>query len=209
MIFARVPERGLVKTRIAADLGDDKTLAIYRAMLEDVLGSIGESSQETEVEILWTGSESITGDDLRAAFGNRRLERQSGPTLGDRLTVAFSERIVFSRAEKLIAIGADDPMLTRHDVERAFLLLDSCDWVIGPATDGGYYLIGCRDASFHASVFRDISWSGEQVFRETLERIREREPSVAILPRRSDIDRVGDLRRRSFSGKLGAVLREL
>src|SRR5687767_7064914 len=115
LIFARVPEEGQVKTRLAGKLGDEKTLALYRAMLADLLRSVGPSDETTEVEVMWTGSDAVDGDLLRQSFGDRLLAMQCGETLGDRLTVAFSERILFHRAEKVVVIGADDPTLRSQD----------------------------------------------------------------------------------------------
>src|SRR5260370_1306996 len=144
LLFARVPELGRVKTRLAASIGDERALAVYEAMLRDALVSIGESSSETEVEVMWAPTPAADGELLQASFGNRPLAMQTGRTLGDRLAMAFSERLYFHRTQKVIAIGVDDPRLTRAAIDQAFSLLDSCEWVIGPAVDGGYYLIGSR-----------------------------------------------------------------
>lgn len=194
LIFARVPEQGRVKSRLARELGEARTLELYEAMVSDLLASIGSASFDLEIEVLWTGSEEVSGSLLERHFGDRPLARQAGETLGDRLAVSFGERIFFHRAEKVIAIGTDDPSLTREAVERAFLLLDSCDWVIGPAEDGGYYLIGCRAASYDSSIFRDIEWGTSEVLETTISRIRETGSSMALLPHRRDIDIVEDLR---------------
>ncbi len=194
LIFARYPELGRVKTRLAAELGAEKTLAAYRAMLADLLDAIGESDGESEVEIMWTASPEVTGDELRATFGTRPLAMQAGATLGDRLSIAFAERIFFHEATKVIAIGTDEPSLDRALVEHAFALLDSCEWTIGPATDGGYYLLGCRAASFFPDVFRQIDWGTSRVFAETSAKINAAQQSLATLPSRRDIDFVEDLR---------------
>lgn len=194
LVFARLPELGKVKTRLAATLGNERTLLVYETMLGELLRSIGESTAETEIEVLWAPTESANGRALRHAFGDRALAMQTGATLGDRLAMAFSERFFFHRTQKIVAIGVDDPHLPRAIIDHAFALLDSCEWVVGPATDGGYYLIGCRAAAFDASVFTDgIEWGSEKVLTETLEKIRESGSSVANLPERSDIDTAEDL----------------
>lgn len=211
LVFARVPELGKVKTRLAQSIGDAKALALYEAMLCDLLGSIGVRSPEMEIEVMWAPTEAADGDALERAFGNFPTAMQTGATLGDRLAMAMSERFIFHRTESIIAIGVDDPRLTRESIDHAFALLDSCEWVIGPAADGGYYLIGCRAGSFDVSLFRDIAWGTDSVLRTTLLRIRERKDSVAILPVRHDIDREEDLRRfasESREGALPALLRE-
>jgi hypothetical protein len=212
LIFARVPELGRVKTRLARDLGDEKTLAVYEAMLRDLLVSIGPSDDETEVEILWTGTSEVDGATLRRYFDGLSLSQQAGQTLGDRLAVAFTERIAFYHAEKIIAIGIDDPSLSREVVRCAFRLLDSCEWAIGPASDGGYYLIGCRAGAFTAEIFDDIAWGSDSVLATTVSRIRALGASMANLPLRNDIDRVDDLRAYSAvvtpGAHMGNVLRE-
>ncbi len=199
LIFARLPEPGAVKTRLAATLGDSSALTIYRAMLRDLLASIGTSTNETEVEVLWAPTPIANGAALRDAFGTHTLAMQTGGTLGDRLAMAFSERFFFHRTEKIIAIGVDDPLLSREIVDHAFAILDSCDWVVGPATDGGYYLIGCRAAAFDTSIFSDIAWGTDTVFAATMARIAAWGSTVATLPERADIDTEEDLRKSGWA----------
>jgi rSAM/selenodomain-associated transferase 1 len=211
LVFARVPELGKVKTRLAKSIGEEKALAVYEAMLRDLLGTIGESAEDTEVEIMWAPTEKANGETLHHVFGERALAMQTGPTLGERLAMAFSERFFFHRTETIIAIGVDDPCLDRGAIDHAFSLLDSCEWVIGPASDGGYYLIGCRAAAFDSSMFRDIEWGTSSVLDTTRKRIREHEACLAVLPLRHDIDVEEDLRRyaaESSDGALHTLLRE-
>lgn len=212
LVFARVPELGRVKTRLARELGAGRALAVYEAMLRDVLRSIGRSDGEIDIEVMWTGGEDVDRSALRHAFGDHAVSMQAGTTLGDRVAIAISERIFFHAAEKVIAIGTDDPALSRHDIEHAFDLLDCCDWVVGPAADGGYYLIGCRGEAFDSSVFLDIEWGSPSVFETTMRRIRALAENVATLPLRRDIDVPEDLRRYPpallTGSALGAVLEE-
>jgi uncharacterized protein len=213
LVFARLPELGKVKTRLDASLGEERTLAVYEAMLRDLLQSIGHSNTETEVEIAWAPTLAATGESLRRAFDDHTLAMQTGATLGDRLSMAFSERFFFHRTQKAIAIGVDDPRLSREMIEHAFGLLDSCDWILGPARDGGYYLIGCRAAVFNPKIFRDIPWSDSSVFQLTVDRIHQWQNTIALLPERYDIDEMDDLRRfanetREADGALPRLLRE-
>ena len=195
LVFARLPELGKVKTRLAADIGHERALRVYEAMLRDVLRSVGTSHDGTEVEVLWAPTETANGDALRRAFGDVATAMQTGQTLGDRMSMAFSERFFFHRTHKIVAIGVDEPNLSRELVDHAFALLDSCEWVVGPANDGGYYLIGCRAASFAVEVFDGVEWGTSSVLETTLAKIRERGATVALLPARSDIDVGDDLRR--------------
>jgi glycosyltransferase A (GT-A) superfamily protein (DUF2064 family) len=165
-----------------------------------------------EIEIMWAPTASANGDRLRHSFGNRSLAMQTGTTLGDRLAMAFSERFYFGETRKIIAIGVDDPRLSRETIDHAFALLESCEWVIGPATDGGYYLIGCRAPAFDSAMFRDIEWGTSSVRETTLQKIRAANSTVAMLPVRSDIDLEDDLRlfaqvNRDATGALPELLR--
>ena len=213
LVFARLPELGKVKTRLAADIGDERALRVYEAMLRDVLRGIGSSHNGTEVEVLWAPTEAANGEALRRAFGDVATAMQTGDTLGDRLSMAFSERFFFHRTHKIVAIGVDDPNLSRELIDHAFALLDSCEWVVGPATDGGYYLIGCRGPSFVVEVFDGIEWGTPSVLETTLAKIHERGATIALLPERSDIDVGDDLRRFAeehglADGDLPQLLRE-
>ena len=195
LVFARLPELGRVKTRLAQAVGDVRALAVYEAMLHDVLNGIGTSTPTTEVEVCWAPTPAATAGTLKAAFGDHTLAMQTGTTLGDRLSMAFSERFYFYRTQKIIAIGVDEPRMTRPEIDHAFSLLDSCEWVVGPAEDGGYYLIGCRAMVFNVSYFTGMNWGTSDVLPATIERIRAAQNTVALMPRRYDIDTVEDLER--------------
>lgn len=195
LVFARIPELGKVKTRLAATLGDEQTLEVYENMLRELLQSIGEPTSETEIEILWAPTPIAGGERLRRAFGDRSMAMQTGATLGDRLAMAFSERFFFQATQKIVAIGVDDPRLPRQLIDHALALLESCDWVLGPASDGGYYLIGCRAQAYDGTIFRDIEWGTERVFAQTLRKIRDWGVCLALLPERFDIDTAEDLKR--------------
>jgi hypothetical protein len=211
LVFARLPELGQVKTRLAADLGDERALAIYEAMLRDLIANIGNSTPETEIEFLWPPTRAANGAALRRAFAHHSVAMQTGTNLGDRLSMALSERFFFHRTQKIVTIGVDDPALSRELIDAAFALLESCEYVLGPAADGGYYLIGCRAPSFDPVVFQDIDWGTSTVLAATLERIATIGGTVALLPERYDLDVVGDLKRylaEERDGELSRVLRE-
>lgn len=192
LVFARAPEHGKVKTRLAKDIGEDGAFSVYLAMIGELMERL-RGIDEIDVEVLWSGSRSLPGQQILDTFGSHRLARQIGKDLGERMTTAFSERALLQRTGQILAIGTDLPDLERGDLDSAFALLESCDWVVGPASDGGYYLIGCRSASFDARVFEGIHWGESSVLEATVERIRELGESLAVLPERRDIDQVEDL----------------
>ena len=205
LVFARLPELGKVKTRLARSIGEAKALAVYEAMLRDLQASIGPTSERTEIEMLWAPTEAANGERLAHAFGGYPTAMQTGETLGDRLAMAFSERFFFHRTEKIVAIGVDDPRLSRGAIDQALALLDSCEWVLGPATDGGYYLIGCRAGAFDSAIFAGVEWGSSSVLSSTLDRIAAAQQTVALLPERYDIDIEDDLRRYAADGEGGAL----
>ena len=207
LVFARLPERGAVKTRLAADIGDDRALAVYEAMLRDTLRSIGGSSDETEVEVCGrrptprTRARSAAPSARRARDADRRDPRR--PPLDGVLGA-----LLLHRTERIIAVGVDDPTIPRPLIDTAFALLESCDWVLGPATDGGYYLIGCRGPAFDNDAFQEIAWGTSSVFTTTIAKIRSWERNVAVLPVRTDIDTAEDLRAAERVGRVGKLLGE-
>ena len=205
LVFARLPELGKVKTRLAADIGAERALAVYEAMLRDLLGGLGSSTPETEIECLWVPTPQANGAALRRAFGELATAIQTGEGLSDRLAMALSERFFFHKTEKIVAIGVDDPLLPRELIDHAFALLDSCEWVLGPATDGGYYLIGCRATAFDPEVFQGIDWGTAAVLPETLQKIAALQGTVALLPERYDIDTREELERFAAAGHEGEL----
>ena len=184
-----------MKSRLATAIGAERALAVYEAMLRDVIASIGESTPEMEIEFLWVPSPHADGALLRRAFAHHAVAMQTGNDLSDRLSMAFSERFFFHRTEKIIAIGVDDPTLSRSLIDHAFSLLESVEWVVGLAEDGGYYLIGCRAGAFDPEIFNDIEWGTSRVLPATLDKIRALGRTLALLPERYDIDTVEDLER--------------
>jgi rSAM/selenodomain-associated transferase 1 len=195
LVFGRLPELGKVKTRLAADVGAERAFVIYEAMLRDLVASVGASTGETEIEFLWPPTPAANGALLRRAFAQHAVAMQTGATLGDRLSMAFSERFFFHRTEKIVAIGVDDPLLPRTLIDHAFALLDSVEYVVGPAQDGGYYLIGCRAMSYEPEVFQGIEWGTSSVLAATVAKIGGTGRTMALLPERFDIDTAEDLER--------------
>src|ERR1043165_7097909 len=140
LVFARLPEHGHVKTRLARDLGNDRALAVYEAMLRDLFANIGAPDDALEIEVVWAPTDAANGAALKRAFDDYPLAMQSGDTLGDRLCMAFSERFFFHRTQKVVAIGVDEPALTRALVDDAVCLLESCDWVTNVRNT--HYILG-------------------------------------------------------------------
>jgi hypothetical protein len=187
LIFARHPELGLVKTRLAQTLGPENALRVYRELLTHTL-STAEGVAATKT--LWlAGSAPATGSEFQrwASFGQRP---QPAGDLGQRMHQAFA--IAFAAgATAAVIIGTDCPELSPAHLNAAFEQLASHDVVVGPALDGGYYLLGMR--TLVADFFINKAWSTDAVLPSTLADAARLGLRVAQLPALSDVDTVADL----------------
>lgn len=184
MIFTRPPVLGKVKTRLAADIGDEAALKIYNFLLEHTVSVTRELDVVKQVYY----SEKIIPNDI---WNNDVYEKklQSGNDLGERMQNAFKDG--FSNGFKnIIIIGSDLFDLCREDLEKAFCLLQDCDFVIGPAEDGGYYLLGMK--RMLPQLFQHKKWGTPAVFQETVKDLREE--NVAYLEYRNDVDIYDDIK---------------
>ncbi len=183
IIFIKNPEKGKVKTRLAQAIGQDAALKIYLELLKHTRQVASEVSAERYLFY----SQFIDQNDIwPEALFHKKL--QQGNDLGEKMTNAFSQ--TFEDHNKVVIIGSDCATLTSDIVANAFQELDQVDFVMGPAMDGGYYLLGMRN--FYPQVFQKIAWSTEKVGTTTLSRIKELEKTYSLLPTLSDIDHQED-----------------
>lgn len=179
LIFIKNAELGKVKTRLASTLGDEQALKIYLSLLSHTR----QIAQEIKADRMLFYSSFIdqedewTKDDFHKAV-------QVGDDLGARIHHAFE--LAFQNHDKVVIIGSDCASLTVEIVEEAFNALQSFPFVVGPAMDGGYYLLGMDQ--LEPSVFKNIDWSTDQVFDQTLKAIQKLNKSCYLLPELSDID---------------------
>src|SRR5262245_44075290 len=186
-IFGKKPEPGRVKTRLAEALGPDAASAIHEAMLFDTLETW--SSED----VFTPGGRRVlvySPEDAGPWFDSRvpacfALQPQVEGDLGTRMRLFF-EGELDDGAERVILIGSDSPTLDPTVVISAFLCLEGRDVVLGPSTDGGYYLIGARGAV--PPIFEGISWSTPDVLGQTIDRLKDTGLSLAILPPWYDVD---------------------
>lgn len=187
-VFVKLPQPGAVKTRLVPSLGAQAAAELYEALVEAVLAGT-EPRGEYERLVYYAPAEAAEA--MRAWLPGGRLRRQCEGDLGTRMADAFAR--AFARGAGRVAIvGSDVPGLTRETVVNAFSALDGRDVVLGPAHDGGYYLIALREA--HAGLFREVSWSTASVLAQTLDRAAHAGLSVATLPPLRDVDTLDDLR---------------
>ncbi|MCK9418734.1 MAG: TIGR04282 family arsenosugar biosynthesis glycosyltransferase [Nitrospirae bacterium] len=190
LLFVKLPEKGRVKSRLALYIGEDAALRLYENMVLDVIDML--TRGRFPFRICFTPPEAR--DQMTGWLGQERdYLPQTGNDLGERMEEAFVR--VFSReVEEVLLIGSDIPGLTSEVIEEAFTAFLTNDAVIGPADDGGYYLIGFRKESFEPRIFHDMAWSTRTVFRETVERLHEASVTLHVLPELTDVDTVEDLR---------------
>ena len=179
IIFVKNPEKGKVKTRLAATVGDDKALSIYLELMRHTR----EIALATDVKRLLFYSQNINTAD---AWSNENFEKhlQADGDLGDRMSAAFQTAL--AQSEKAVIIGSDCASLTPEIVREAINALDENDFVVGPTFDGGYYLLGMKKIA--PSLFEKVEWSTESVFTTTIDRIKALGASYHLTEKLSDID---------------------
>jgi rSAM/selenodomain-associated transferase 1 len=183
IVFVKAPRPGLVKTRLADALGPARACVIYRQLLErllECLRSLG------PVELRFTPDDAF--EEIQPWLAPQwRAASQDAGNLGERIERAFAD--AFSADAKRVAvIGSDCPDVSAQDIETAWAALRTFDVVLGPATDGGYWLIGLRGPQ--SLLFRNMPWSSAAVLQETLSRARTAGLRVHLLRELSDVDTV-------------------
>lgn len=192
LFFMKWPAKGEAKTRLAADVGAQAALDLARAMAEDMLNSL-KWVEDTDIVICFTPKEREA--DFRAWLGeDRTYWPQRGPELGRRMKNAFFT--AFHRGyDQAVLLGGDIPDVHDEDIRQAFAHLEnrqSC--VLGPAEDGGYWMVGFDARGSLDEIFIDMDWGGPSVLEQTLRRLEFDERDVKLLTRRTDVDTLADLR---------------
>lgn len=184
IIFTRNPELGKCKTRLAKTLGDQSALDIYKHLLQHTANV----SKEVDADRFVFYSEAINKDDIwRVAHFRKKL--QKGIDLGERMHNAFDE-LLSSGYEKVIIIGSDLLDLNATIIENAISELDNHDVVLGPAQDGGYYLLGMKQ--LHPAIFKNKAWGTETVRQDTILDLKNK--NVSLLKLLNDIDTFDDMK---------------
>ena len=195
-IFARFPAVGKVKTRLAADVGDEAACRVYRAFVETLLARFSVVADRRVVAYTpadsgddfrrWLAAHALIDDDAWA------LVPQSEGDLGARMQSYF-ETAFAGGSRRVVLIGSDSPTLPTEYVQQAFDQLRHNPIVLGPSDDGGYYLVGLRDMV--PPMFEGIAWSQATVWRETTARLSRHGLAFHALPPWYDVDELADLHR--------------
>jgi len=185
LVFQKNPELGKVKTRLAATVGDETALSIYQKLIVHTKKIIDPINCEKQ---LWYSNWVELNDIWDPQFYKKYL--QKGSDLGERMSNGFKETLLDESTVKAVIIGTDCAELTTGIIEEAFNALENYDFVIGPAKDGGYYLLGMN--SYYPNVFEGVEWSTATVCNTTIEKIKSLNKGVYLLPPLSDVDNEED-----------------
>ena len=193
VVFARAPVPGQVKTRLAAELGESSALAIYRALGQRTVNAVRRAVsmiQGARAVVYCTPPDS--GDAMRAWLGSDlEILPQDGGDLGARMLAAIQQQLARG-ATSVVVVGTDCPELDAKLLVRACESLEDADVVLGPAVDGGYYLMATREG--HAALFHDIPWSTADTLGATLRAAERARLRAVLLDTRADIDTAADWR---------------
>jgi len=189
IVFLKFPEPGKVKTRLAKDVGEERAATIYSNIAKTIVENVVDhDSYKTAIYYDPPGKE----EEIQQWIGNQTLQyyAQKGNFLGDKISNAFEE-VFINGSEYAVIIGSDCVDVSSDTIKEALTLLNENDVVLGPANDGGYYLLGLN--KHRTEIFQDIDWSTEQVLNQTIEKILENNLSYRLLKILKDIDNVNDL----------------
>lgn len=185
LIFIKNPILGTAKTRLAKTIGDEQAMAVYLELLEHTRNI---SRKLTGKKFLFYNQFIDREDEWSNQDFDKQLQAEGD--LGIKMRNAF-EMVFQEGYQKAIVIGSDCGELQTDVIERAFVALDKHELVIGPARDGGYYLLGMRN--FHIYPFKNKQWSTETLFRATVSEIIQKKHSLYQLVTLNDVDEYEDL----------------
>jgi len=182
ILFVRAPRLRQVKTRLQASLGAAPTLKLYRAMVADLLAGV--SHGRFDIRICYTPGDA--GAEMQEWLGEGyKYVPQQGEDLGQRMDNAFASAFK-SGYRKAVIIGSDLPGIDTLAISIALTKLDAHDLVLGPSSDGGYYLVGLKQRQ--KRMFHNIKWSTDTVLRDTIHLANKLKLSIYQMEQRTDVD---------------------
>lgn len=184
LIFARHPELGKCKTRLAKSVGDHAALEVYKYLLKNTAEIVQKIKVKRQV---WYADQIHKNDIWDDDLFEKREQIQGD--LGEKMQHAF-ETAFHEDAKKVVIVGTDIQDLNEKVINQAFKKLDTNDVVIGPASDGGYYLLGME--SLNPEVFQLKEWSTSQVFNQTIHALKGEK--ISILEPKNDVDYLEDIK---------------
>lgn len=202
MFFVKYPEPGEVKTRLAEESTPEGAAEFYKAFVEDKLAEL-KDAVDGELIAFYTPETQKKG--MNEWLGtDYRFIAQKGVELGRRMENAFRE-VFFMGFERVVLVGSDIPGLTPDIITTALGSLEPGKACIGPAEDGGYYLIGFHRKTFAPKVFQNMEWSEDDVFQRTINRFADMEIELTELDRLADMDTFEDVETMVALGEKGPL----
>jgi rSAM/selenodomain-associated transferase 1 len=191
LFFVRNPQQGAVKSRLAGAMGEEAAGDLYKNFILDMLCALKKG--DFPFSVCFYPADAL--EKIKKIFGAQyRYLPQHGADLGERMEHCFS--LVFSAGiGRAVLIGSDLPDLPLDIIDEAFAFLRKAGAVIGPALDGGYYLIGFTKDGFTPEIFRAMPWGTETVFRQTIDMLQNHQRTIHLLPSWGDIDSLEDLQK--------------
>jgi uncharacterized protein len=187
LCFVKYPKKRQVKARLTTDLHETLVVELYKNFVHDTLETI--KKIDADVYICFYPPQAQK-QFLQWLGSTYEFIPQQGENLGQRMKNSFIEAF-HQGYRRVILMGSDSPDLPADILTKAFQDLQKLPVVIGPTTDGGYYLVGFQHDMFQPEVFDDIHWSSPTVYKETLKKIHT---PISILPIWSDVDTFSDLK---------------
>lgn len=193
IVFAKEPQAGKVKTRLCPPFTHEQACDLYGAFLSDAFEQYNRLSETINMDVLaYVAPDKTFFHEFKRHANVTGLFEQTGNDLGEKMRRAFEE--VFGQGyHQAVVIGTDHPTLPDALIHAAFEQLDKHDGVIGPASDGGYYLLGIKKSRHE--YFDGIAWSSDSVFETTKHRFEIMNERCCVLPEWYDVDDAASLER--------------
>ena len=191
IIFMKGPKVGQVKTRLAASIGDEKALELYKILVESTVKTVREVSDVFDPLFFIDREEYVHETAQWLSLDIDLFYIQKGVDLGEKMANAFDFVLHEKRYKSAVIIGTDIHDLSSSVMIRALKLLSNADLVIGPALDGGYYLLGMK--KLYRDLFNGIAWSTSEVCEKTIVKGEQLDLKIELLEVKRDIDTWEDL----------------
>ena len=200
VLFIKYPEARKVKTRLGAEVGFELAAELYRLFIQKTF----ELAQNCSAQEVFVAFEPADREPEFCEFIPKKFAifPQNGKTLGDRMFNSIDYALA-EGARNVVILGSDSPTLPIENINSAFEKLNRSDLVLGPAEDGGYYLIGLNKT--HRGLFENIEWSSDSVLQSTIERARKLQLSYELLSSWYDVDTKEVLMRAANDDSTGMI----
>ena len=191
VIVAKYPRPGHVKTRLGASIGFEQSARLYGAFLRDLTERFTTASAHDSYHLIWACADDPTLMESILGHGKRMI-RQRGEDLAERLYAICCDTAALGY-ERTIILGSDSPHVPAAAVTDALAVLDNADVALGPADDGGYYLVGVRNQPTPSDIFTGVTMSTSAVLAQTAERVAALGLSAQFIKTTFDVDTEADM----------------